>query len=354
VSFANDLKRVRSRRRRLEKVLEGRGKVLIASHNNPDPDSIVSSLLLEALLERSFGLAVTLSYSGVIGRAENKALLDLFGVRLVPLNRLDVSRHGVVALVDTQPGTGSHSFEDPSTVDLVFDHHRLRSETRRVGFFDVRESFGTTTTLLYLYARAWGLEIDATYATGMLYALRSETADMGRDASLTDRRLFKDLYAIADLRALSKIVNAKVGTAYFEVIHEAIERSVAYGRLIVVRMDEVPYPDAVSEIADYFLKYRKASTVLSIGVYGDDVLFSMRSDDSRAQLGRLALRIVRGLGTAGGHESSAGGQIPADARGAGRARRVQGEIVRRLLLELGLENERSRNLIRHIPPPARK
>jgi nanoRNase/pAp phosphatase (c-di-AMP/oligoRNAs hydrolase) len=257
----------------------------------------------------------------------------------------------VVALVDTQPGTGSHPFDDPAGVLLVFDHHSLRPETRRVSFFDVREYLGATTTLLYLYCRGHGLELSPKYATGVLYALRSETADMGREASVTDRRVFKDLYASADLRALSRIVNAKVGGAYFEAIHEAIERSVIYGRLVVVRMDEVPYPDSVAEIAEYFLRYREASTVLSVGTYRGEVLFSMRSDDSGAHLGRLALQIARELGTAGGHGTSAGGQISIDASRQGHAQQVQDAIIRRLLAELGLENERSRKLIRHIRQP---
>ncbi len=354
MSFASDLRKVRYRRRRLEKALEGSGEVLIASHNNPDPDSIVSALLLESLLKQVFGRAATVTYSGVIGRAENKTLLQECGVRLRPLREIDPADYGAVALVDTQPGTGSHPFDDPARVQLVFDHHSLRPETRRVTFFDVREHLGTTTTLLYLYCRASGVEFNPKHATGMLYALRSETADMGREASVTDRRLFKDLYASADLRALSRIVNAKVGDGYFGAIHEAIERSVVYGRLVVVRMDEVPYPDSVAEIAEYFLRSREAAAVLAVGTYRGEVLFSMRSEDPGAHLGRLAVQIARGLGTAGGHGMSAGGQISIDPARPGHARLVQDAIVQRLLAEMGLENERSRKLIRHIRPPVDK
>ena len=279
MSFASDLRRVRSRSARFEKVLEARAKVLVVSHNNPDPDSIVSALLLETLLTRVFGISVTIAYSGVIGRAENKALLEYCGIQPVPLREIDVAKFETVALVDTQPGTGNHPFEEAGKVAVVLDHHRLRPDTRQVAFFDVRDHLGSTTTLLHLYWRVWRLELTPKFATAMLYALRSETADMGRAASVVDRRLFKDLYALADLRALSRIVNAK------------------------------------------------------IGVYGDEILFSLRSDDPGALL-----------------ESCAGGQIPVTRSARGGKKSLQEAVIARLLEELGLKGDRPRNLIHRIPP----
>lgn len=350
MSFASDLRRVRSRSARFEKVLEARAKVLVVSHNNPDPDSIVSALLLETLLTRVFGISVTIAYSGVIGRAENKALLEYCGIQPVPLREIDVAKFETVALVDTQPGTGNHPFEEAGKVAVVLDHHRLRPDTRQVAFFDVRDHLGSTTTLLHLYWRVWRLELTPKFATAMLYALRSETADMGRAASVVDRRLFKDLYALADLRALSRIVNAKVGERYFSAIHKAIERAVVYGPLVVIRMGKLPYPDAVAQIAEYFLKYEEVSTAFSIGVYGDEILFSLRSDDPGALLESLARRVAGGLGTAGGHESCAGGQIPVTRSARGGKKSLQEAVIARLLEELGLKGDRPRNLIHRIPP----
>ncbi len=345
MSISNDLRRVRFRRARFEKVLEARTQVLVVSHNNPDPDSIVSALLLETLLTRIFGIGVTIGYSGVIGRAENKVLLDYCGIRMVRLADLDAAKFETVALVDTQPGTGNHPFDDARRVSIVLDHHHLRPDTRHVAFFDVRDHLGSTTTLLYLYWRVWKLELTPKVATAMLYALRSETADMGRAASVVDRRLFKDLYALADLRALSRIVNAKVGEAYFSAIHKGIERAVVCGPLVVVRMGRLPYPDAVAEIADYFLKYEHASTSFAIGVYADEILFSLRSDDPGALLGTLARRIAGSWGTAGGHGSGAGGQIPVRRRARGGRKSIEDALIARLLEELGLTGERPRTLI---------
>ena len=75
----------------------------------------------------------------------------------------------------------------------------------------------------------------------------------------------------------------------------------------------------------------------------------MRSDDPRAQLGGVAARIVDGFGTAGGHGSSAGGQIPVAGTHPSRVDAIQKTVVDRLLKELGLEAERCRNLLGNSP-----
>ncbi len=343
------MRMVRSRQKRLGGALERSRDVLVASHNNPDPDSIVSAILLRYILQDVFSPPSTISYSGVIGRAENEALLEYSGVELVRHAQLDLARFDTVALVDTQPGTGNHPFDDEKQVSIVFDHHDIRPETRKVAFFDVREHLGTTTTLIYLYCRAWGVELTQRLATLMLYALRSETADMGREASPIDRRIFKDLYAVADLRSLSRIVNAKVDEDYFSAIHRAIERATVYGKLIVISMGELPYPDAAAQIADYFLKYRKVNSTFSIGVYDDMILMSLRSDDPLSKLGVLARTVVRGLGTAGGHGSSAGGQVPVAGKSPEEIEAIEKNIIETLLSELGLENEESHKMIQDIP-----
>jgi len=156
------------------------------------------------------------------------------------------------------------------------------------------------------------------------------------------------VYALANLRALSRIVNAKVGEGYFSAIRKAIERAVVYGPLVVIRMGRLPYPDAVAQIADYFWKYEEVLTAFSIGVYGNEILFSLRSDDLGALLGSLARRINGGLGTAGGHESGAGGQIPVARSVRGGKKSLQEAVIVRLLEKLGLRGERPRNLIQRI------
>jgi nanoRNase/pAp phosphatase (c-di-AMP/oligoRNAs hydrolase) len=317
--------------------------MVIASHDNPDPDAIASSLLLQGLLKRRFDISATVTYSGVIGRAENARLLEYSGAHFMRLDEVDMEKFDGVALVDTQPGTGNHRFDN--NVTLVFDHHRRRPLTRRAEFHDVRTHFGATTTLMCMYWRAARIPLTKRLATLMLYALSSETADMGREASALDREIYKELYAMSDLRALSAIINAKVGRAYFSAVHRGLEQSRMYGPVVVTRLGKLPYPDVVAQIAEYFLRLEEASYTFALGTFGGSLLLSLRADDPDAHLGGVARRIVGDEGTAGGHGSAAGGQISVRGKSEKEIFTIQETVVKRLLSVLGEGGKRGRSLV---------
>ena len=344
MSLRDEIRATRSKLRDLEKALASPGRILITSHNNPDPDSIVSAVLLKKVLSK-LGVRSSLGYSGVVGRAENVALVEYANAGLEPLSSLEAGRFGGVALVDTQPGTGNHSFEVDDDVLLVFDHHRFRSQTRRAAFADVRTGVGATTTLLYLYASAAGVKITRKLNTLMFYALRTETADLGREASRLDREAYEQFYAGADLKAISKIVNAKIEKAFFKVIYEGIRRCRIYGPMIVTELGDMPYPDVAAQIADYFLRYQGATYAFAIGRHGDELLMSLRADADGAGMGRIARHIVAGLGSAGGHGSAAGGQVSLNGRSKSERQVLQKQVIRRLLKAMNLSSRNARNLL---------
>jgi nanoRNase/pAp phosphatase (c-di-AMP/oligoRNAs hydrolase) len=306
----------------------------------------VAAILLGEIVSKRFGVPVTLAYSGVIGRAENAALLDYYGGPFRPLAKIKRSSFDAVALVDTQPGAGNHPFsKNHEKVVAVLDHHRLQDETRSVPFHDIYPSIGATTTLLYLYWAAAGFELNRKRATLLLYALRSETLDLGREATPVDREVYKEFYAEADLRALSSIVNAKVTRQYFAAVHKAIERAEVYGPAIITTLGELPYPDVVAQISDYFLKCQDASYAFSMGTYRGTVLLSLRAEDPDAHMGSIARSIVGEWGSAGGHGSAAGGQIPVREKTTKEIDGIQKGICKRLLSALGLGRRRGRPLL---------
>ena len=240
---------------RASRPLEARRKVLVVSHNNPDPDSIVSALLLDTLLSRVFGIDVTVGAPCYRPRREQGSPQCLRAPARW-LADLELGGFETIALVDTQPGTGNHPFDDARRVSIVLDHHRLRPDTRHVAFYDVRDYLASTTTLLYVYWRVWKLDLAPKFATAMLYALRSETRRTWAGPRPWWTAGSKDLYALAS-SGLSRIVNAKVGEAYFSAIHKAIERAVVYGPLVVVGMGGLRTRTPSPQESQYFLKFEE-------------------------------------------------------------------------------------------------
>ena len=63
-------------------------RILILPHNDPDPDAVASAIALRYLLEQRLNVEIRIAYHGIIGRAENKALVDYLGQPLEPLTAI--------------------------------------------------------------------------------------------------------------------------------------------------------------------------------------------------------------------------------------------------------------------------
>src|SRR6056297_266888 len=75
----------RSRSDRFLETLEPFDRVVLSSHINPDPDALASMLGLRAVIEhRRPEVDVTLTLDGMLARAENRAMVELLEIPLVP------------------------------------------------------------------------------------------------------------------------------------------------------------------------------------------------------------------------------------------------------------------------------
>jgi nanoRNase/pAp phosphatase (c-di-AMP/oligoRNAs hydrolase) len=88
--------------RQLLKAVEGVWSILILPHNDPDPDAIASAVALRHLLAEKAGVERHIAYKGIIGRAENQALVRYLNRPLQRLTGSNLLQERPVALVDTQ------------------------------------------------------------------------------------------------------------------------------------------------------------------------------------------------------------------------------------------------------------
>src|SRR5262245_19954734 len=91
--------------------LEDATAVTFVSHVNPDPDSLGSMLGLAHLVETALCKPTRLTRDGLIGRAENRAMVELLKIELEPIDEVQWREGEVIVMVDSQPKTGRHSFE---------------------------------------------------------------------------------------------------------------------------------------------------------------------------------------------------------------------------------------------------
>jgi nanoRNase/pAp phosphatase (c-di-AMP/oligoRNAs hydrolase) len=281
----------------------------VLMHNHPDPDALAGAFILRRLLQERLGLRVDLGYAGLIGRAENRAMVARLRIPLCRAREIDFDRYDAIVLIDTQPGTGNNALPAGRLPRAVFDHHPPQPLSRGVAFCDIRPEYGAVVTLVSEYLRAAGMALDRRMATAIFYAIRSETQNLERQATAADARLFTQVFPLVDNRKLARIERAPLSRAYLVILDRAFRATQVYRRLAITRLPRMPYPDVPAELADLIMRVDGIDHALVMGIYQRQVYLSLRTVGRRLNAGRVLQRIVGLCGRAGGHERMAGGRV---------------------------------------------
>ncbi|MBC8133239.1 MAG: DHH family phosphoesterase [Deltaproteobacteria bacterium] len=295
-------------RKQLER-LRRRQRALIYTHDNPDPDSLAAAWGLAKVFRHVLGLDSTIAHGGIVGRAQNRAMVDNLGIKLTSTEKLNADQFDLIALLDSQPETGNNSLPVGHRIDVVIDHHPPRPESRRASWCDIRPDLGATSTIVFEYLRDLRITIDPALATAFFFALRTETRDLGREATAKERHAYLALVPLVDHALLYRMSHPKVPRAHFAALDRALRSAEIHGNIVAVNLGRLGYPDLVAEIADLLLSYDQAKLVLCAGHYDGSAYLSLRAEPTQRRAGSLMRTIVGTSGAAGGHGTMAGARL---------------------------------------------
>jgi nanoRNase/pAp phosphatase (c-di-AMP/oligoRNAs hydrolase) len=242
---------------------------------------------------------------------------------------MDLERFDRLGMVDAQPGAGNVEFNPSVRLDVVIDHHPIRRETRSARFTDVRRRYGATCSMLYEYLTVAQIEIPTRLATAMIYGIRSDTQDLGRESTKADVEAYLGLYPLANARVLGRIVSAPLPHSYFSRLRVALDKAMVYGDRIVSDLGKLDSPEMVAEAADLLLRAEEVRWTMCVGVIDGWIHLSLRTSDRDGNAGRIARNLGGRRGYGGGHQALAASQIPIP-NGNGRAKQRVDAMVRGL------------------------
>jgi nanoRNase/pAp phosphatase (c-di-AMP/oligoRNAs hydrolase) len=289
--------------------LQSHRNLLIYMHDNPDPDAMAAAMGLKRLVEATTEIDATIALGGIVGRAENRAMVDRLKVPLIPAEVLNTDHFDTIAVVDSQPGTGNNSLPPDREVDIVIDHHPAREESARARWCDIRPQLGATSTIVLQYLRELKIPLRTSLATALFYAIRSETRDLGREATVAEREAYLFLIPMVDHHLMFRIQQPKLPRQYYEALDRALRMAQVWGDVITVNLGDITYPDLVAEVADLLLDYEGARFVICCGRFGKHIYVSMRTEPSQRRAGALMRQIIGADGSSGGHGTTAGGRL---------------------------------------------
>lgn len=325
--------------RELLDVLRSHRRLLILTHANPDPDSLASAVGLRFLAENAAGIETVFGYAGRIMRAENREMVRRCGIELTPQEQLDVDSFDCLAVVDTQPGFGHTRLPEGRSIDIVVDHHvppTIEGAPAEVGdrFHDVRTDVGATSTLIGSYLLDAGLEVTTPLATALIYGIVTDTADLTRNVSELDERVYEWLSPKVDREAMRYITRPALPPDYYRTLGMALSNVRIYGDLVLCSLGRVESPEMVAEVADLLLRLEGKQTVLCGGLVNDTYYVSLRTELVRDAYDLLAAALD-GKGSFGGHGQVAGGSVVLPDAEHRTLRRFERRLEKNMLETLG-------------------
>lgn len=326
----------------LKKVIGKKRNILILCHNNPDPDTIGSAYAFRFFLIKILNRRSVIGFGGNIGRAENKEFIRRLKIPLVHVQDLNFSRFSVICLLDCQPFTGNTSLPHNQPVNIVIDHHPLRKQTQKAPFYDVRPKYGSTATIITEYIKEANLKINKKIATALFYGLKTDTNNLLHSIK-PDLEAFNFLFSQVAFKTLGGIENPPVPKSYFLEFEQSLNSAIRCQDVIISTISDLKTPETTAEMADFLLKMKNIRWTLCLGVFQNQLFLSVRTSRRSWFAGKIAIKILKGLGKGGGHEKSAGGVVIFDFQNTEKElqnieiTRIENLIITRFLKIIGTD-----------------
>ncbi|TVR15593.1 MAG: hypothetical protein EA401_02540 [Planctomycetota bacterium] len=278
---------------------------LIIMYSDPDPDAIGAALGLAAIM-RSTGAQPLIRYTGEVRRYQNKLMLNYLKEPIERLRTNELEAADVVAVVDAQPGFWK---ENPPNAHIVIDHHPVR-EPCKAAYSDLRDHYGSTSTILIEYLIEAGMPIRRKLATALLYGTMTDTAELSRNTSSADIKAYDQVHHKADHYFLSRLAKSVVPMNMLDQISWGINHRVVFRDMMLIHFGEIETPDLLVQVADSMLLTCGINWVVCAGKVDDRLIVVFRGDGHRQDVGSRARSAFGKIGSAGGHRTMGRAEIP--------------------------------------------
>jgi nanoRNase/pAp phosphatase (c-di-AMP/oligoRNAs hydrolase) len=271
---------------------------------NADPDAIASAMAVKRLLWRNTA-SVTISNINLIKRPDNLAMVRLLSVKLTHISDIAFDKFNRFVMVDSQPD--HHEAFAGFTPDVIIDHH---PETGfKAPFMDIRSNYGATASIMTEYLRAAKIKPASKLATGLFYAIKTDTQNFQRQALIEDIQAFQFLFRLVNIHLAKKIEQSELRFDFLKYFKTALQEMCVRRNRVFVYLGPVANPDICVLIADFFMKVNAIKWSAVSGMFDNKLIIILRNDGIQKNAGKVAKQCFGAFGSAGGHKSMARAEL---------------------------------------------
>lgn len=280
----------------------------IACHRDPDPDAIASALGLKCIATELDVPNVRIVYGGSLSHQENRAMVNLLDIELEKPDDETVFAESAVALVDHSTPERNSPVPTEITPRVVLDHHPV--ENPRGHYIEQSPELGATATIVATHLRSLPIRLDRRVATALYFALHTETRKFTRGTTAAEHEVASMLLQAVDFTTVRQLNQTQFSVETLDGINTAITNREVRGSCLVASADRCSERDVLPQAADYLLKLEGITTTVVYGLVEDSIQLSARTTNPLLDLGDVLADAFDEVGSAGGHDHMAGGEIP--------------------------------------------
>jgi nanoRNase/pAp phosphatase (c-di-AMP/oligoRNAs hydrolase) len=206
--------------------------------------------------------------------------------------------------------------ENANLTDLVTDEVACIDQHNDNGFEeyrfkDVRPEYGSCSAIIAEYWRDAGILPPTNVATALLYGIRSDTDGLSRGVHLRDIESYFDLYGHADMSKITELDNNSIQLSVLKNYSRAFDTVEVYGQTGFLSLESND-DSLLGSASDILLSVENVDIVVAYAIRDTGLKYSIRSIDTNISAADLVRHLVKGYGVGGGHDTMAGGFIPAE------------------------------------------
>lgn len=275
---------------------------------NADPDAMASAMALKRIMIHRVA-DVGIARVNEVTRPDNLAMIRYLRIPMMKLTPTVIAQYDRFALVDSQPH--HHPLFKELHFSIVFDHHPLSADNPVVvDFKDIKPEYGANSTLMTEYLYNLGIRPGSRLATALVYGIKTDTASFEREFCDIDVRAFRYLSKLSSQTLLSRISRSEFRLNWLDYFSRGVSSMLRVRSGYFTYIGEVPNPDALVVIADFFMRVHEIRWVAVAGVSEDKLVLIFRGDGVTRDLGAFAGQQFGDIGSAGGHKAMARAEIP--------------------------------------------
>lgn len=290
------------KQRAFKKLLSQPGKRLtIYTRNNPDSDSLASSLALKRIAEH-YSMDADIYYTGTI---QNKTLMNIIGDDVMKVPAITQSQ-AEIAFVDLMPMELTGEKITPS---IVIGHTLGNTKGIRCKYRDVRTT-ETTSSIMIEYLKNLGVSIDKRLASLLFFAIRDKTKGLLTNFTLEDIEAFWFIHKYTDMELLLSLEHPSVRLETFDDLSRAINNKQIKGAYLFTSVGYVKDPGTLPKVCKYMLDIEGVSTALVFAVEASRIHVYAESKNMELNMKNILRKAFDGWGEVTGGPFAASTPIP--------------------------------------------